>query len=370
MERQKMYSFQGRRKNKQKDGLCGSKLEYQQSLQTSHGLPILCIICGDLSIESQFSDTKWLPITDQPAWQHSQNSPILISVTINIIRIEYFLQNDSRALQWSPQPKQVTSRLTMLLGAHTGVSLPAQVIKRWRMCWCERALRVLECKLVWASDSLEPEIHVPHPFTGSTWPHHMSCSYSIRPGEVRLKVPISLLHGSLLNDQPQQAEKEMELSWKSVCLFPLLSGPSAKEIQDFLENYQDIISVFLGHIFSPEDFRLPQDVPSHIQTTEEEGRWEVQTSNLSGEKSNSKSQPQLKVALCFSLKIMPDQKELQPSLAAHPWSACNAGDLGLYPGSARSPGGGHGNPLQHLAWRIPWTEEPGGLQSMGSQRVK
>ena len=27
-------------------------------------------------------------------------------------------------------------------------------------------------------------------------------------------------------------------------------------------------------------------------------------------------------------------------------------------------GGGHGNPL--YAWRIPWTEEPGGLQSMGS----
>jgi len=23
-----------------------------------------------------------------------------------------------------------------------------------------------------------------------------------------------------------------------------------------------------------------------------------------------------------------------------------------------------------LAWKIPWTEEPGGLQSMGSQRVK
>ena len=23
-----------------------------------------------------------------------------------------------------------------------------------------------------------------------------------------------------------------------------------------------------------------------------------------------------------------------------------------------------------LAWRIPWTEEPGGLQSVGSQRVK
>ena len=23
-----------------------------------------------------------------------------------------------------------------------------------------------------------------------------------------------------------------------------------------------------------------------------------------------------------------------------------------------------------LAWRIPWTEEPGGLESMGSQRVR
>ena len=23
-----------------------------------------------------------------------------------------------------------------------------------------------------------------------------------------------------------------------------------------------------------------------------------------------------------------------------------------------------------VAWRIPWTEEPGGLQSMGSQRVR
>ena len=33
------------------------------------------------------------------------------------------------------------------------------------------------------------------------------------------------------------------------------------------------------------------------------------------------------------------------------------------------PGGGHDNPLQYLAWRIPWTEEPGRLQSIESQRV-
>jgi len=36
----------------------------------------------------------------------------------------------------------------------------------------------------------------------------------------------------------------------------------------------------------------------------------------------------------------------------------------------RSPGGGHVNPLQYLAWRIPWTEETGGLQPIGSQRVR
>ena len=47
----------------------------------------------------------------------------------------------------------------------------------------------------------------------------------------------------------------------------------------------------------------------------------------------------------------------------------NAGgirDAGSIPGSERCPGGGHGNPS---AWRIPWTEETGGLQSMGSQKV-
>ena len=32
-------------------------------------------------------------------------------------------------------------------------------------------------------------------------------------------------------------------------------------------------------------------------------------------------------------------------------------------------GEGNGNPLQYFSWRIPWTEEPGGLQSMGLQRV-
>ena len=53
-------------------------------------------------------------------------------------------------------------------------------------------------------------------------------------------------------------------------------------------------------------------------------------------------------------------------------SACNAGDIrdaSSVPGLGRSPGGGNGNPLHILAWKILWTEEPGGLQSMGSQEL-
>ena len=50
----------------------------------------------------------------------------------------------------------------------------------------------------------------------------------------------------------------------------------------------------------------------------------------------------------------------------------NAGDvrnMGLIPGSGKSPGEGHGNPLQYSSWRIPWTEEPGKLQSIGLHSV-
>ena len=44
-------------------------------------------------------------------------------------------------------------------------------------------------------------------------------------------------------------------------------------------------------------------------------------------------------------------------------------EMWLEPRVGRFPGGGHGNPLQHSCCRTPWTEEPGRLQSMGSQRV-
>ena len=91
-------------------------------------------------------------------------------------------------------------------------------------------------------------------------------------------------------------------------------------------------------------------------------------------------------------------------------SACSAGDPGLTPGLGRSTGKGIGYPLEYswaslvaqlvknlpgmwetwvrslgqedplekemathsstLAWKIPWREESGGLQSMGLQRVR
>ena len=52
-------------------------------------------------------------------------------------------------------------------------------------------------------------------------------------------------------------------------------------------------------------------------------------------------------------------------------SPYNAGDPGSIPGLGRSPlEKGMVTQSSILTWRIPWTEEPGGLQSMGSQRVR
>ena len=47
----------------------------------------------------------------------------------------------------------------------------------------------------------------------------------------------------------------------------------------------------------------------------------------------------------------------------------NAGDIGSISGVGKSPGGGNSNPLQNSCGKIPWTEDPGGLPYMGSQRV-
>ena len=49
-----------------------------------------------------------------------------------------------------------------------------------------------------------------------------------------------------------------------------------------------------------------------------------------------------------------------------------AGGVGLISGLGKSPGGGHGNPLQYSCLENPMDRGawwPGGLQSIGSQRV-
>ena len=82
----------------------------------------------------------------------------------------------------------------------------------------------------------------------------------------------------------------------------------------------------------------------------------------------------------FWTSIFPHQVgKLNSNLCSHIWgfpggsegkaSACNAGDPGLIPRLGRSPGEGNGYPLQYSRWRIPWTEGPSGIQSMGSQTV-
>ena len=52
-----------------------------------------------------------------------------------------------------------------------------------------------------------------------------------------------------------------------------------------------------------------------------------------------------------------------------PANARDVRDVGLIPGLGRSLEKGTATHSSILGWRIPWTEEPGGLQSMGSQRL-
>ena len=52
-----------------------------------------------------------------------------------------------------------------------------------------------------------------------------------------------------------------------------------------------------------------------------------------------------------------------------PTNAEDIRDVGSIPRLGRSPGGGNDNPLQYSCLENPMDEEPGGVQSMVSQRV-
>ena len=51
------------------------------------------------------------------------------------------------------------------------------------------------------------------------------------------------------------------------------------------------------------------------------------------------------------------------------WLSGNAEDAGAFLGWEDPPEEEMATHSSILAWKIPWTEKPGGLQSMGSQRV-
>ena len=53
-----------------------------------------------------------------------------------------------------------------------------------------------------------------------------------------------------------------------------------------------------------------------------------------------------------------------------PTNAGDTRDAGSNPGLGRYPGERRGTHSSILAWRIPQTKEPGGLQSMESQKVR
>ena len=52
-----------------------------------------------------------------------------------------------------------------------------------------------------------------------------------------------------------------------------------------------------------------------------------------------------------------------------PASAGDARDVGSIPGPGRFPEEEMAPQSSVFAWKIPWAEEPGGLQSMGPERV-
>ena len=82
--------------------------------------------------------------------------------------------------------------------------------------------------------------------------------------------------------------------------------------------------------------------------------------------SNEKLTPFFSV---FKVSMVSGVKGLPWSLSGKQ-SACNAGYPGSIPGFGRSHENGIATRSRILAWRIPWTKEPGGLPSMGLQIVR
>ena len=71
----------------------------------------------------------------------------------------------------------------------------------------------------------------------------------------------------------------------------------------------------------------------------------------------------------LSIYLLLGASETPPVVKNMPAKAGEERDMGLIPGSGRSPGEGKGNPLQYSCLENPMDRGPVGLQSTGSQRV-
>ena len=71
----------------------------------------------------------------------------------------------------------------------------------------------------------------------------------------------------------------------------------------------------------------------------------------------------------FRKTCVQQSKEVLPRWLSAKESACKAGDVGSIPGWEDPLEEGMATHSSVLAWESLWTAEPGGLQSMESQRV-
>ena len=73
--------------------------------------------------------------------------------------------------------------------------------------------------------------------------------------------------------------------------------------------------------------------------------------------------------LCWDLCRQNGASQVAQVIKNLPANALDVRDASSIPGLGRSLEEGMATHSSILAWRTPWTEEPGGLQSTGSQRV-
>ena len=111
--------------------------------------------------------------------------------------------------------------------------------------------------------------------------------------------------------------------------------------------------------------RVRRDWVTELNCTELIGRV-IRIRSFSGLSENQKTN-----VLFWNVKRkLKSQKSVFPGGSDGKGCICSARDPGSNPGMGRPFGEGNGNHASILAWIIPWKEEPSGLQSMGSQKVR